>query len=135
MADAQSAGISRHCLCDPQGAGSSVSTTIGQQMARPVPLDAICVSSARLLFSQRCQGSRTTPKTLGYRPCRPCGQALIHNPFGVINADDYYGKSSLQLLADDLRQMSATGRRYLLVSFPLGKTLSPCGTVSRGVVW
>ncbi len=52
-------------------------------------------------------------------------------PFAVINADDYYGPTSYQILASYLR--TASPRNYALVSFELEKTLSKHGTVSRGV--
>lgn len=57
----------------------------------------------------------------------------IREPFGVINADDFYGKSSFQVLADQLRQLRAGENRYGLVAFVLRNTLSDHGPVARGV--
>lgn len=59
----------------------------------------------------------------------------IREPFGVINADDFYGPQSFQILADALRNpaASAAGEPWVLVGFPLRNTLSEHGTVSRGV--
>ena len=52
-------------------------------------------------------------------------------PFGMINADDFYGPTSYQILHDAL--VDATPGNYCLVGFELEKTLSKFGTVSRGI--
>jgi NDP-sugar pyrophosphorylase family protein len=58
--------------------------------------------------------------------------AEIAGPFAVINGDDYYGCSSLKIIADFLRQQ-AGDEEYGLVGFQLDKTLSDHGAVSRGI--
>ncbi|HNZ66605.1 MAG TPA: nucleotidyltransferase, partial [Planctomycetota bacterium] len=55
----------------------------------------------------------------------------IKEPFAVINADDYYGKHSYQVLSQYLQ--NAPENQYAMVAFALGNTLSAHGTVSRGV--
>ena len=62
-----------------------------------------------------------------------CSRRVIHNPFVVVNADDYYGKGSLQTAFNYLKELQPGDKKFLLVSFPLGQTLSLHGTVSRGV--
>jgi UTP-glucose-1-phosphate uridylyltransferase len=58
----------------------------------------------------------------------------VHEPFAVINADDFYGHGSFQLLADFLSSPEVTDdRTYSMVGFQLEKTLSEFGYVSRGV--
>lgn len=54
----------------------------------------------------------------------------IQAPFAVINADDFYGANSFRLLAQHFSSGSAD---YAMVAFPLRNTLSPFGTVSRGI--
>jgi NDP-sugar pyrophosphorylase family protein len=54
----------------------------------------------------------------------------IHAPFAVINADDFYGAHSLRLLA---RHLTSGSLDYAMVAYPLRNTLSPYGTVSRGI--
>ncbi len=54
-------------------------------------------------------------------------------PFAVINADDFYGRTSFQLLADALRKLPPRGNRHCLAAFTLRNTLSDHGPVSRGV--
>ncbi|MFH1614396.1 MAG: sugar phosphate nucleotidyltransferase [Planctomycetota bacterium] len=59
---------------------------------------------------------------------------LINEPFAVINADDYYGRNSLKIIADYLAKSDAVGTNdYAMVGFTLRNTLSKYGTVARGV--
>lgn len=61
------------------------------------------------------------------------GRELIHEPFAVINADDFYGKESFQVLADYLKSVEGTEGKYCMVGYRVCNTLSENGTVSRGV--
>ncbi|GIV33443.1 MAG: nucleotidyltransferase [Chitinophagales bacterium] len=56
----------------------------------------------------------------------------IHEPFAVVNADDFYGKNAFKQMADFLLSKCAANF-YGLVVYPLGRTLSDYGAVSRGV--
>ncbi|MCX6966952.1 MAG: nucleotidyltransferase [Verrucomicrobia bacterium] len=55
----------------------------------------------------------------------------LDTAFGVINADDFYGPSSFQILHDAL--LSKTPGDCCMVGFELAKTLSRHGSVSRGI--
>ena len=61
------------------------------------------------------------------------GKDLIHEPFGVINADDFYGRESFQVLADYLKSVEGTEGQYCMVGYRVCNTLSENGSVSRGV--
>ena len=61
------------------------------------------------------------------------GKDVIHEPFAVVNADDYYGRESWQILADYLRSIEGTEGHYAMVGYRVANTLSESGTVSRGV--
>ena len=56
-----------------------------------------------------------------------CCDGLIHEPFAVINADDYYGKNGFRSAASFL------GKGYGLVGYILKNTLSDHGGVTRGI--
>jgi dTDP-glucose pyrophosphorylase len=56
----------------------------------------------------------------------------IKEPFGVINADDYYGVESFKILRDFLVNDKAPDN-YCIVGYKLGNTLSDHGHVNRGV--
>lgn len=58
----------------------------------------------------------------------------IHEPFAVINADDFYGRGSYLTLAEFYRNWTPeAGNTYCMIGYELGKTLSEHGSVSRGV--
>lgn len=61
------------------------------------------------------------------------GKELIHEPFAVINADDFYGKESFAVLADFLREVADKHDEYCMVGYRVANTLSDHGSVSRGV--
>ncbi|HSH51825.1 MAG TPA: sugar phosphate nucleotidyltransferase, partial [Bacteroidales bacterium] len=59
---------------------------------------------------------------------------VIHEPFVVINADDFYGKGAFKAVADYIRsQENDLGGKYCMAGYLLKNTLSENGTVSRGV--
>ena len=57
---------------------------------------------------------------------------VINEPFAVINADDYYGAGSFQLIADFLTK-DCSPSLMAMVGYTLHNTLSEHGTVNRGV--
>ena len=59
----------------------------------------------------------------------------VRTPFAVINADDFYGPSTFQVLCSYLQNIREQEgiHEYCLVGYLLGKTLSEHGDVSRGV--
>lgn len=57
----------------------------------------------------------------------------INEPFAIVNADDFYGRSSFKLIYDHLRLLNKRTLAACMVSFVLKNTLSENGTVSRGI--
>jgi hypothetical protein len=62
-----------------------------------------------------------------------CARETISEPFAVINADDFYGRHSFEVLCQHLRQLPSDSNAYAMVGFTLKNTLSDNGTVARGV--
>ena len=58
---------------------------------------------------------------------------LIHEPFMVINADDFYGKESFEVMAKFLLDVNGQQGKYCMAGYRVGNTWSEHGTVSRGV--
>ena len=56
----------------------------------------------------------------------------IKEPFGVINADDFYGAESFKILYDFLTN-DEKNTNYCIVGYKMKNTLSDYGTVNRGV--
>ena len=57
---------------------------------------------------------------------------LIHEPFAVVNADDYYGKEAFRQVYDYLAK-EPDAADYCMAGFILKNTLSDNGTVTRGI--
>ena len=62
-----------------------------------------------------------------------CTRDIVHEPFCVINADDFYGAEAYKTIGDYLAQLGESRNSYCMVAYDLNKTLSENGTVSRGV--
>ncbi len=62
---------------------------------------------------------------------------LLDNPFSVMNADDFYGRDCFAALAGEMIGWDTVNASSVVPScmaaFPLAKTLSAHGTVSRGI--
>jgi NDP-sugar pyrophosphorylase family protein len=61
-----------------------------------------------------------------------CAKAAIHEPFAVINADDFYGSDAFEKAYQFLTTDSSE-KVYAIIGYDLLKTLSDNGTVNRGV--
>ena len=61
-------------------------------------------------------------------------QDLIHEPFCVINCDDFYNRDSFMVIGKFLADLPDNSTNtYAMVGFRVGNTLSENGTVARGV--
>ena len=57
---------------------------------------------------------------------------LVHEPFAVLNADDYYGASAFKIMADHLEKLDAE-KHGCMVGYYLKNTISENGHVTRGI--
>lgn len=87
-----------------------------------------CGRHADVRYVQQKVDGRAKPWGTGHAVLS--ATAEVDGPFGVINADDFYGRRSFDLLGRELPQVESGG---LMVAFRLRETLSPNGGVSRGV--
>lgn len=82
----------------------------------------------RYAFQDRVGPQRTKP--WGTVHAVLAAEDAVNGPFGVVNADDFYGPGSFRVLADHL----GSGRpSAALVGFALRNTLSESGGVTRGI--
>lgn len=58
---------------------------------------------------------------------------VISEPFGVVNADDFYGRRSFRALNEFLKSGQCNEETYCMVGYLLKNTVSPHGAVTRGV--
>lgn len=59
---------------------------------------------------------------------------LIHEPFCVINCDDFYNRDAFMVMGKFLSELPEGAKNdYAMVGFRVGNTLSENGTVARGI--
>lgn len=106
---------------------------IGNRIEKVVPVEYAFQEIDDLPAGFSVPEGRTKPWGTGQAilACRD----LIHEPFAVINADDYYGKDSFKTLHDYLVEDNHFDGRYniSMVGFILKNTLSDNGAVTRGI--
>jgi dTDP-glucose pyrophosphorylase len=81
------------------------------------------------IFAAAQKAGRTKPWGTGHALL--CAADKLDAPFTVINADDFYGREAFAVMGKHLRGDGAD--ESSIVPYRLEKTLSPQGTVSRGV--
>ena len=96
-----------------------------------VPIEVVFQDINSLPEEFKAPEDRTKPWGTGHAVLM--GKDAIREPFGVINADDYYGRDSFKVLADFLRSMEGKKNCYCMVGFNINNTLSENGGVSRGL--
>jgi dTDP-glucose pyrophosphorylase len=82
------------------------------------------------------EGFRLNPervKPWGTNHAVMMGKEAINEPFAVINADDFYGRESFQVLAAYLSSLENKQNDYCMVGYRIGNTLSESGSVARGI--
>jgi NDP-sugar pyrophosphorylase family protein len=84
----------------------------------------------RLVYQDDLGPSRERPWGTGHAVL--AARPAVDGPFGVVNADDFYGRRAFEQLAGVLRGDEPANRHHL-VAYRLAGTLSASGTVSRGV--
>ena len=95
-----------------------------------IPVEVVFQSLDDLPAGFACPPERTKP--WGTNHAVLMGKEAIHEPFAVINADDFYGRDGFRVLGEWLAQ--ATGQNsYCMVGYRVGNTLSESGTVARGI--
>jgi len=84
------------------------------------------------LFEKAQKAGRTKP--WGTAHALLCSADKIDAPFAVINADDFYGREAFEVLGKYLNSRDANSAgESAIVPYRLDKTLSPQGTVARGL--
>ncbi|MDJ1492741.1 sugar phosphate nucleotidyltransferase [Cytophagaceae bacterium DM2B3-1] len=62
------------------------------------------------------------------------GEEAINEPFCMINADDFYGFESFDLIAKELSKLDPNGTEYINIGYKIKNTLSEHGSVARGIL-
>ncbi len=106
-----------------------------RQLVGDVVKDTIAVDYAfqeMETLPEGCSVSNERTKPLGTVHAVWAAKDLIHEPFAVLNADDYYGTDAFGTMADHLEKLSEK-QHACMVGYYLKNTVSDNGHVTRGV--
>ena len=126
--DARRAGFGKVVFVIRKEIEKAFKEKIGVRYEKRVPVEYVFQETGDLIPGFSLPEGRTRP--WGTTHAILMAANAIHESFGVINADDFYGASSYRLLAKHLQSETSD---YAMVGFVLRNTLSEFGTVARGV--
>lgn len=126
--DAHRAGFDRVILVIRRDIEQQVKDRIGARFAKHLTLEYAYQDLKRFPPGFRMPVGRTKPWGTTHAILTACG--CIHEPFAVINVDDFYGAESYRVLA---RHLQSGTEDYATVGLILRNTLSDFGTVARAV--
>lgn len=96
-----------------------------------IPVDIVFQSVDKLPKGFSCPADRTKPWGPAHAVIMAAG--AINEPFAVINSDDFYGRNSFEVLAEELMRPRDHKGDYCMVGFRIGNTMTENGGVNRGV--
>ena len=125
--DAVKAGFGRILFVIRKEIEAPFRERLGQAVEKTADTAYVFQELDRLPPGFRIPAGREKPWGTGHAVL--CCKEAVRTPFAVINADDFYGPASYAALAGHL----SAAPSYCMAGFVLRNTLSPHGTVSRGV--
>lgn len=105
--------------------------TIVSKYEKHLPIEVVFQDIHTLPEGYTAPEDRTKP--WGTNHALMMAEDKVNEPFAVINADDFYGRESYQILADFLHSVEGKKNHYAMVGYRVGNTLSEGGSVARGV--
>ncbi len=105
---------------------------IGNRISKQVAVEYVYQELSNLPMGYQVPEGRVKPWGTGHAVLS-CKE-IIHGPFAVINADDYYGKQAFRMIYDTLVSTKDEEQyQYSMVGYLLKNTLTENGHVARGV--
>ncbi len=126
--DAVKAGFTKVVFVIKHAIENDFKEMVGKRIANRVKVDYVFQEIDKLPEGYTCPADREKP--WGTAHAILCCKDVVKEPFAVVNADDYYGRSAFQQMADFLNSDTPD---YAMVGFRLANTLTENGYVSRGV--
>lgn len=103
------------------------------RVARNIDAEYVFQSHESLLTAEQIKLSAGRSKPWGTAHAVLCAEKAVHEPFAVINSDDYYGRNAFETLGKHLSSINNDSTEHAMVGYVLEKTMSRNGSVSRGV--
>ena len=126
--DAAKAGFTKVVFVIKHAIEADFKEMVGKRIADKIKVEYVFQETDALPEGYTCPDDRVKP--WGTAHAILCCKDIVKEPFAVVNADDYYGRSAFEKMADFLKTDSDD---YCMVGFRLSNTLSENGYVARGV--
>lgn len=126
--DAVKAGFTKVVFVIKHAIEEDFKAMVGKRIANRVKVEYVFQETDALPEGYECPKDRTKP--WGTAHAILCCKDVVKEPFAVVNADDFYGRSAFVKMAEFLK---ADNNDYCMVGFRLCNTLTENGYVSRGV--
>lgn len=104
--------------------------TVGARVEKHIAVEYVFQTMDDIPKGTSVPETRTKP--LGTGHALFCLRGKVSDKFAVINADDFYGRNSYEVLYDFLRKQKDLSS-FALVGYKVGDTLSENGATKRGV--
>ena len=128
--DAIRAGFDHVVFVIKPGMQELIASICGDRIAKKIKVDYAFQDFSSVPSFYHIPEERTKP--FGTVHAVLVAKDVIHQPFAVLNADDYYGVSAFKTMYDELQRLKPEGEAAM-VGYELRNTVSKNGTVSRGV--
>jgi len=131
--DAIEAGFNKVVFVTRKDLLETFKEVIGNRIEKVIPVEYVFQEIEDVPEGFSAPADRTKPWGTG-QAILAC-KGTVKDPFLVINADDYYGKTAFKLIHDYLvGERPDTGKYdFCMAGFILGNTLSDNGAVTRGI--
>jgi NDP-sugar pyrophosphorylase family protein len=126
--DARHAGFGRILFVVRKDMEKRAAELVAMRFGKHFPIEFLCQELDDLPAGFQVPPLRTRP--WGTTHAILTAARAIHEPFAVINADDFYGAESYRKMAHHFQSGTTD---YAMVGFVLRNTLSDYGAVARGV--
>lgn len=125
--DAKKAGFTKTVFIIKKAIEKDFRECVGKRIEKMMDVDYAFQETNKIPSEFSMYSTRQKPWGTGHAVL--CARDKISTPFAVINADDYYGQTSFELIHRRLTKSDD----MCMVGYKLANTLSENGTVSRGV--
>jgi UTP-glucose-1-phosphate uridylyltransferase len=105
--------------------------SIGAKLKKYIEVEYVFQKDTDLPDNLVVSGERSKPWGTGHAVF--AARNTVRSPFAVINADDFYGEDTFRKLSEALDEIENKKGMAAMVGFPIEKTLTENGSVSRGI--
>ncbi len=126
--DAVDAGFTKVVFVIKHAIEEDFKKLVGKRIEKRVKVEYVFQETDVLPEGYTCPADREKPWGTGHAIL--CCKGVVNEPFAVVNADDYYGKSAFKNIAEFLK---TDPENYCMVGFRLSNTLTENGYVARGI--